>query len=72
MTLLSLCKCSPFALQKESLWNAKGVLLKNNRRRVTIVLHKFQPFCLALISACNTIVTHSTRIENKLYVILPA
>ena len=28
MTLLSLCKCSPFTLQKDPFWCAKGVLLE--------------------------------------------
>ena len=28
MTLLSLCKCSPFALQKDPFWCAKGALLE--------------------------------------------
>ena len=62
-------KTSPFTIQKESFYNAKRVLLEGKRTRfeiavifITIVLHKFQPFCLALISACNTIVTHSTRL----------
>lgn len=27
MTLLSLCKCSPFSMQKDPFWSAKGVLL---------------------------------------------
>ena len=27
MTLLALCKCSPFTLQKDPFWSAKGVLL---------------------------------------------
>ena len=31
MTLLALCKCSPFALQKGPFWCAKGPLLEGKR-----------------------------------------
>ena len=43
MTLLSLCKCSPFSMQKDPFWSAKGVLLKNNRRRACQKSKQYAP-----------------------------